>query len=376
MWSEQLSNGKVKFIERYTNPLTLETHRVSCTMDKENTRTRKQAQEILNEKIQQKLEKISVSTAVRKENLRLGQLCTLYNTYQKTARAPSTYSRNLHACNSLCRILGADTLVSQLTAGYVNEKLVEQKEAIGTTNERITRLKALIRWGYQNDYIADITWIDKVKKETDIKKKEKLEDKYLEREELQILLKNLSVPRWKMLASFAALSGLRVGEIIALHDSDVDLEKRLIHVTKNYDSNNKVVGYTKNSYSYREVYIQDELLALCKRIRLFLKQEQLLTGVRSELFLCDISGEHVEYFAYNKCLKETAKRVLNKKVEITTHVMRHTHVALMAEQRVPLEVISRRIGHANSKVTREIYFHITKKMKEHDNQLIQDVKIL
>lgn len=345
-------------------------------MDKENTRTRKQAQEVLNEKIQQKLEKISVSTAVRKENLRLGQLCTLYNTYQKTARAPSTYSRNLHACNSLCRILGDDTLVSQLTAGYVNEKLAEQKEAIGTTNERITRLKALIRWGYQNDYISDIAWIDKIKKETDIKKKEKLEDKYLEQDELQVLLKNLSVPRWKMLASFAALSGLRVGEIIALHDSDVDLENRLIHVTKNYDSNNKVVGYTKNSYSYREVYIQDELLALCKRIRLFLKQEQLLTGIRSELFLCDISGEHVEYFAYNKCLKETARRVLKKKVEITTHVMRHTHVALMAEQRVPLEVISRRIGHANSKVTREIYFHVTKKMKERDNQLVQAVKIL
>ena len=56
--------------------------------------------------------------------------------------------------------------------------------------------------------------------------------------------------------------------------------------------------------------------------------------------------------------------------------MRHTHVALMAEQRIPLDVISRRIGHANSKVTREIYFHVTKKMKERDNQLVQAVKIL
>jgi len=68
--------------------------------------------------------------------------------------------------------------------------------------------------------------------------------------------------------------------------------------------------------------------------------------------------------------------VLNKDVEITTHVLRHTHVALMAEQLVPLEVISRRIGHADSKVTREIYFHITKKMRERDNQLIRNVKIL
>lgn len=376
MWSEVRSNGKVKFIERYTDPLTLELHRVSCIMEKDTNSTRKQAQAILNEKIQKQLEKISISASVRMEDLRFGQLCDLYNSFQKKSRAPSTYKRNYYACNFLRKTLGEDILVTQLSAGYVIEKLSELQEDIGTTNERLTRLKALIRWGYENDYISDVTWLDKLKKEKDIKKKIKLEDKYLEREELQTLLKNLSVPRWRMLASFAALSGLRIGEIIALHDSDVDLENRMIYVTKNYDSNNKVVGYTKNSYSYREVYIQDELLVLCRQIRLFIKQEQLLTGIRSELFLCDISGEHVAYFAYNKCLKETARRVLNKKVEITTHVMRHTHVALMAEQRIPLDVISRRIGHANSKVTREIYFHVTKKMKERDNRLVQAVKIL
>lgn len=156
----------------------------------------------------------------------------------------------------------------------------------------------------------------------------------------------------------------------------MNLDKRIISVTKNYDSNNKIVGYTKTSYSYREVYIQDELLTLCRQIKFYVKKEQLLTGSRSPLFIPDISGNYVNYWAYNKCLKETAHRVLTKDIEITTHVMRHTHVALMAEQNIPLEVISRRIGHANSKVTREIYFHVTKKMRERDNQLIRNVKIL
>ncbi len=68
MWTEQLSNGNVKFVERYTDPLTLEFHRVSCTMAKDTNSTRKQAQAILNEKIEKKLEKISMSAAVRKEN--------------------------------------------------------------------------------------------------------------------------------------------------------------------------------------------------------------------------------------------------------------------------------------------------------------------
>jgi len=376
MWSEVLPSGKIRFGERYTDPLTLKTHKVSCTMEKDTNSTRKQAQLILNEKIQQKLEDISLSATVRKEKLRFGQLCTIYNNFQKGSRAPSTYKRNLHACNSLQRILGENTLVDQLTAGYVIEKLSAEKEDIGTTNERITRLKALIRWGFENDYISDISWIDKIKKETDRKKKATLEEKYLERDELSTLLKSMTVPRWRMLASFAALSGLRVGEIIALHDSDVDLNNRVIHVNKNYDANNKLVGYPKNVFSYREVYIQDELLTLCRQIKFFIKKEQLLTGVRSKLFICDISGNYVNYYSYNDYLKEVARRVLDKNIEITTHVMRHTHVALMAEQFIPLEVISRRLGHANSKITREIYFHVTDKMKEHDNQLIRSVKIL
>ena len=210
MWSEVLPSGKIRFGERYTDPLTLKTHKVSCTMEKDTNSTRKQAQLILNEKIQQKLEDISLSATVRKEKLRFGQLCTIYNNFQKGSRAPSTYKRNLHACNSLRRILGENTLVDQLTAGYVIEKLSAEKEDIGTTNERITRLKALIRWGFENDYISDISWIDKIKKETDRKKKAKLEEKYLERDELSTLLKSMTVPRWSLLLSPLSLDSVLV----------------------------------------------------------------------------------------------------------------------------------------------------------------------
>ena len=90
------------------------------------------------------------------------------------------------------RILGENTLVDRLSAGYVRECLASLNEKPGTTNERITRLKALIRWGYGNDYIDDTRWSDKVKKFKDEEKQHKLEDKYLESEELKELLENLT----------------------------------------------------------------------------------------------------------------------------------------------------------------------------------------
>ena len=167
MWSEQLPNGKVKFIERYTDPMTLKEHRVSVRLSKNTASTRKQAQATLDYKIAQKI--AASAASVQKDRLRLRELVDLYRTSQNNSRRASTCARNYYACNSLMKILGEDILVEKLTAGYVNKKLQDQHESIGTTNERITRLKALIRWGYKNDYIEDIRWLDKLEKEEDIK---------------------------------------------------------------------------------------------------------------------------------------------------------------------------------------------------------------
>lgn len=374
MWVEQLENGKVKFVERYTNPMTLNDHRVSVTMDRDTTRTRKQAQAALNAKIDKKL--VDITLTVKKPGIRLSELVELYRKSQSATVKSATYTRNYYACESLMRILGANTIVSCLSAGYVNEKFTLLEEDIGTTNERITRLKALIRWGFKNDLIDDISWLNKLEKGKDTKKKEKLEEKYLEADELNILLKNMGIAKWRFLAEFTALSGLRIGEAIALNDADVSTKTRKIVVDKNRDSVNKVTGYPKNSTSNREVYMQDELYALCVKIKAFMRRERIARGYISPLFISDEHGDYLNYYSYNSYLKDVARRVLNKKIEITTHVMRHTHTALMAEQEVPLEVISRRLGHANSKVTREIYFHVTKKMKERDNQRIKSVKLL
>lgn len=73
-------------------------------------------------------------------------------------------------------------------------------------------------------------------------------------------------------------------------------------------------------------------------------------------------------------MKENAARVLNRK--ITAHTLRHTHASLLLEQGIGIDTISRRLGHEDSKVTKEIYLHVTEKLKEKDNQQISLVKIL
>lgn len=370
MWAEKTPAGKYKFVERYEDPMTGKSRKVSCLMEKDTRVTRKAAAQILDDKIQARLSAAPASD----RKLTFAALVDLYREDQKQNVKPSTYSRNYFACKRLIDILGADTLVCRLNAGYVRKQFNSTHDGNGTLNERLARLKALIRWGYKNDYIDDIRWLDKLDKSPDPEKKERLQEKFLEGYELKELLEGMTVTKWQLLTAFLALSGVRVGEAIAQEKDEVDFRIRMIHVSKTWDANNKLETSTKTLSSSRDVYMQDELFDLCRKINAFTLAENLRNGCRSTLFFCDLNGEHIDYAAYNKYLKETSLRILGRKV--TPHVLRHTHVALMAEAGVDLEIISRRLGHKTSKVTRDIYYHITKRAQAQANKAIQQIHLI
>ena len=46
------------------------------------------------------------------------------------------------------------------------------------------------------------------------------------------------------------------------------------------------------------------------------------------------------------------------------------------EQGINIDTISRRLGHSDSKITREIYLHVTKKLQEKENAQLKGLKII
>ena len=105
----------------------------------------------------------------------------------------------------------------------------------------------------------------------------------------------------------------------------------------------------------------------------YFKELKLLNGVRNDIFITGANGERVEMASYNKFLKENNYVVKNKR--ITSHVLRHTHASLLLAEGVSVDTISRRLGHENSKITKEIYLHITEKLKEQDNEAIRKINL-
>ena len=366
MWIEATKNGKYKACERYTDPLTGKLKKVSVTIEKDNRQTRKAAQEELAERIRQAMGKSPNA------DVTLGQLRDAYLADKKMSVRESTYTCLESGTKALLSIIPKDTVVSTMTSAFISSRIRETETTPSTINYRITSMKKLLSWGYTNDYVQDRSLADKLRTVKD-DKKGRIEDKYLEPEELTALVDNMTITRWKLLTKFLALTGLRIGEAIALTMDDVD--KEYIHITKTYLINQYKVGDSpKTTDSVRDVYIQTELVPVLSEIRAFRLKDALKHGYKSNLLFPWRDGGYIEHESYKVYLARHAEKVTDKR--ITPHALRHTHVSLLAAQGVPIDVISRRLGHHDSGITREIYFHVTQKLREKDNETIRTAKIL
>lgn len=361
MW-EQTRNGSLYLCERSYDPRTGRSKTVSVKISKDTASARKEAQKRLVAKLEE----------AKPKRMRLSDLMDVYEAELERTVRTSTYARNCCSLNTMLGILD-DVYLDYLTAGYVRTKLLATGRANNSMNELLRRFKAMLMWAYRNDFIGREV-ADKLTLFRDDTKKDRIAEKFLEKDELQKLIEAFDIERWALTTEFLALTGLRFGECAGLNAEDVGPE--YISVTKSWSEAFQTLGDPKTKSSIREVYIQPELAEVIKKIRLCMKRQKMMFGYEDRgYFLTGVDGERIGYAAYRKQLTIASEKA-NIKKHVTPHVLRHTMTSLFAEAGVPLEVISRRLGHDSSDMTRDIYLHITKTHKEKDNQKVKDITLL
>ena len=359
MWTEQ-RNGKYRYFERYTDPLSGKLRKVSVTLPKKND---KKATKMLSEMISEKTKSLGDYT--------LGDAADAYLAQHEKQVRKQTYIRNAHSINYTCDLLGRDNLIDRLTAAYIWDCYSKSGKSARTENENMSRFKTFIRWAYRHDYVSSTACVDKLERFNDTPIRERIQDKYLNRVELSTLLENMPDEGNRLVTEFLALSGLRIGELVALNDSDVT---DVISVTKTFSAISMEMSPGKTLCSRREVHVQPELASCISRIRIFMQKRRLMTGSNSPYFVIGRNGDRFQYYAFNKYFKEATEKILGR--PLTTHALRHTHASLLAEAEVPLEAIKRRLGHEDSRITEKIYLHITEGTKKKDADLLDTISLL
>lgn len=361
MWKRKTKEGHWQYGMRYYDAKEEKYRNIYTTLKRQSA---KEAERILAKKIEERMGK------EKKRSVSLSEAIESYLSEQKRLVKESTLKRNRFALQAVCSLLGANTRIDTLTAAHIRKKMLESGKSATMLNEYIKRFKAFFRWCYKTDLTDSDACVRKLEPFPDRSEREKIQDKYMTSDELEKVLDAMSVPYWYDLTLFLALSGLRIGEASALEASDIDLKNRVIHVTKTYSITTKEITSTKTLDSTRDVFVQDELLSLMIR----LKKEAKKIDKKKLIFWNHTNFGRLNYAAYNKYLRDTTSHVLGR--TLTVHALRHTHASLLAENGVPLDVISRRLGHSDSKITRDIYIHITERQREKDNASIEKIALI
>ncbi len=359
--------NKVRYKLPYIEPTTGRTKRVSIVYPKDTPRNKQEAERLL-------LQKIDKLLCVHNGTVTIESALDIYSNQMETALKQSTFVRNTATLRRIARKIGSNKQLNTITVVEWKDCLNRLSEGNnGTYNEYIRRLKTFLRWAYNNDLLEDNKLIDKLTFLPDVSKREKVQDKYLEKEEIESLLNGIRPnERYYYMIKISILSGLRAGELLALTVSDISDSE--INVDKTLDVVNDVITTPKTFTSIRSVYMQQELKDTMKNYLAYRTQHNKVMKIKSDYLFCDDHGKHIDYYTYNKFLKENALRYIGR--EITTHALRHTSASLLLANGVSIDAISRRLGHENSRVTREIYLHITKELKEKDKNMIDSIKLL
>ena len=157
-------------------------------------------------------------------------------------------------------------------------------------------------------------------------------------------------------------TGMRIGEVLALKVTDIDLAHNIINVerTISKNKNSKVIlGKTTKTYAgTRQLPIPKFLRGYIMEQMKIVKQ----SGYNVKLLFRNSLGNIANPAQVNTAFKETIKNL--GFTDVTSHTLRHTFATRCIEGGMKPVVLQRLMGHTNIQITLNTYTSVFNKYKE------------
>lgn len=325
MYKEITHNGKYRYVQSFKDK-DGKNRRVSVVKNNKTRATEKEAFEELQEKINKILNPIQ-------EIHNLGYYKEKYLEFKKPTLAYNSYL----VYEARIKVVDDNERLENVTKIKYDKILMEMREKLSPNAIKLTCMVLNNFFQFiKKYYIPNFDVVLEFKLSKDEKVREKQKVKYIENNEIENILKSIKNNTVRNIAILQLNTGLRIGEVLALSPSDVDYKNKTITVNKTKLENGQITP-PKTLSSIRTIEVSDYILKI----------------------LLDFSSTSKFIF------KVSYRTILNalQPLNINSHVFRHTHVALLIEQNVPIKVISERLGHSEISTTLNIYTHVTENMK-------------
>ena len=282
-----------------------------------------------------------------------------------------SYKRILEVIKQIEKSQIANKNINDITSNEIQNYLNTLKSYSNSTIKKVTeQFSQAFKECLNKGYLVRNPMND-VKRPKSIQKREPV--RALEIEEQQKLTNYLlSIPisneRYKVAFLIEMYLGLRIGEVLALRNSDINLHKNLIKVDKTLttDKNNNIIvgDETKTYAGIREVpiptFIRNEII----------NQMRLAENNKNKLLFVNTKGAYVRPSTVNDNLKSILKKLGIEK--ISSHSLRHTYGTRCIEAGMRPVALQRLMGHTDISITLNTYTSIFNKYKESELEKVNE----
>lgn len=185
--------------------------------------------------------------------------------------------------------------------------------------------------------------------------------------------------KWRVITHLLLITGCRRGEIMGLQWNRVDFEKNQVKIDTNLLYSPKRGIYedtTKTASSVRYIKLPVETMSLLREYRSAYMEQRLRMGDRwqdTDYLFVKEDGTPMIPDSITAWLRKFSER--HDLPHVNPHAFRHTMASILIHNGQDIVSVSKRLGHAKTSTTTDIYSHIIAEADEQASECLADVML-
>ncbi|GAB5083227.1 hypothetical protein Osc1_24050 [Hominimerdicola sp. 21CYCFAH17_S] len=209
------------------------------------------------------------------------------------------------------------------------------------------------------------------------------QERLVSKEDLKALFRILpKYPKLNTVVPLLFLTGLRIGELLGLFWSDIEFDKKIIHIRRSAVDNyiempggeivkrGVILSSTKTVTSVRDIPVSDQVIMLLRSWLIYRDlpenkkwREKIEANSNLNLVFPNSQGKLTNYKTLYDSLKDVLRNNQLEHCNILFHKLRHNYATDLLAAGVDIDVVSKLLGHKNIETTANIYVKVEMKPK-------------